>query len=68
LAALHAVFPDVLLCPTGGVGLDNMATYFDAGAAMVGVGNNIVDIKALESGDRVAVIAHAARFLGRQFT
>lgn len=65
VSALHAVFPDVALCPTGGVSLDNMHAYFEAGAAMVGIGNNIVDLKALEAGDRAAVIAHAARFLGR---
>lgn len=65
LAALHAVFPDVPLCPTGGVSLDNMEAYRRAGAVVVGVGNNIVDVPALEAGDRARVIAHAARFLGR---
>ena len=63
LGALHAVFPDVPLCPTGGVGLDNMKSYFAAGAALVGVGNDIVDAKALAAGDLVRVTAHARRFL-----
>jgi 2-dehydro-3-deoxyphosphogluconate aldolase / (4S)-4-hydroxy-2-oxoglutarate aldolase len=63
LKAIHAVFPDIPLCPTGGVSLDNMKAYFAAGAAVVGVGNNIVDQKALAAGDRAAVIAHAKRFL-----
>ena len=63
LRAIHAVFPDIALCPTGGVSLENMKSYFAAGAALVGVGNNIVDAKALAAGERAAVVAHARRFL-----
>ena len=57
------VFPDIRLCPTGGVSLQNMDEYFRAGATFVGVGNNIVDQRALAAGDRGRVIAHARRFL-----
>ena len=63
LRAIHAVFPQIPLCPTGGVSLENMKSYFSAGAALVGVGNNIVDAKALAAGDRATVVAHARRFL-----
>ena len=63
LRAIHAVFPDIRLCPTGGVSLQNIEAYFAAGAALVGVGNNIVDQRALAAGDRARVIAHARRFL-----
>ena len=63
LRALHAVFPDIALCPTGGVSLENMQAYFAAGAVMVGVGNNILDQKALAAGERTRVVAHAKRFL-----
>jgi 2-dehydro-3-deoxyphosphogluconate aldolase/(4S)-4-hydroxy-2-oxoglutarate aldolase len=63
LGALHAVFPHVALCPTGGVGLDNIKGYFAAGAALVGVGNNILDQKALAAGDIAQVVASARRFL-----
>jgi 2-dehydro-3-deoxyphosphogluconate aldolase/(4S)-4-hydroxy-2-oxoglutarate aldolase len=63
LGALHAVFPEIRLCPTGGVTAANMNEYFKAGAALVGVGNNIVDVPALARGDRAAVIGHAKRFL-----
>jgi 2-dehydro-3-deoxyphosphogluconate aldolase / (4S)-4-hydroxy-2-oxoglutarate aldolase len=63
LRAIHAVFPDVRLCPTGGVSLQNLEAYFAAGAALVGVGNNIVDQRALAAGDRSRVVAHARRFL-----
>jgi 2-dehydro-3-deoxyphosphogluconate aldolase/(4S)-4-hydroxy-2-oxoglutarate aldolase len=63
LAAIQAVFPDVLLCPTGGVTAQNMPDYFKAGARLVGVGNAIVPVPALQSGDRDAVVAHAKQFL-----
>jgi 2-dehydro-3-deoxyphosphogluconate aldolase/(4S)-4-hydroxy-2-oxoglutarate aldolase len=63
LRAIHAVFPDILLCPTGAVSLENMAAYFAAGAALVGVGNHILDQQALAAGERARVIAHASRFL-----
>ena len=61
--ALHAVFPDILLCPTGGISQQNMEAYFAAGAALVGVGNSIVDQKALEAGDGARATEHARRFL-----
>ncbi len=65
LAALHAVFPEIPLCPTGGVALDNIDAYRRAGAVVVGVGNNIVDLSALDAGDTAQVVAHALRFLGK---
>jgi 2-dehydro-3-deoxyphosphogluconate aldolase/(4S)-4-hydroxy-2-oxoglutarate aldolase len=63
LGALHAVFPHVLLCPTGGVTLENLKKYFAAGAALVGVGNNLIDQAALAAGDIARVVAGARRFL-----
>ena len=63
LAALHAVFPDVLFCPTGGVDAGNMAAYFRAGAAVVGVGNSIMDYDALSANDGPRMLAHAKRYL-----
>lgn len=63
LGALHAVFPDIPLCPTGGVSTANMLDYFKSGAALVGVGNNVIDQKALAAGDRGRVIEHALGFL-----
>ena len=63
LRALHAVFPHIALCPTGGVSLQNLQAYFAAGAALAGVGNNIVDQAALAAGDRAKVVAHARKFI-----
>jgi 2-dehydro-3-deoxyphosphogluconate aldolase/(4S)-4-hydroxy-2-oxoglutarate aldolase len=63
LGAIHAVFPQIALCPTGGVSLANMKEYFAAGAAFVGVGNNIIDVAALRAGERARVVAHARNYL-----
>jgi 2-dehydro-3-deoxyphosphogluconate aldolase/(4S)-4-hydroxy-2-oxoglutarate aldolase len=63
LGALHAVFPDIPLCPTGGVSAANMADYFKAGAALVGIGNNVIDQQALAAGERGTVVSHARGFL-----
>ena len=63
LGALHAVFPEVALCPTGGVSLANMKDYFSAGASLVGVGNNIIATGALREGKRERVVEHARNYL-----
>lgn len=63
LQAIHAVCPHIPLCPTGGVSAANMPDYFKAGAVVVGIGNNIIDQKALVAGDRAQVIKHARSFL-----
>lgn len=66
VASLHAVLPQVRLCPTGGVTLDTVEAYLSAGAAMVGIGNNLVDRQALAAGDDERVIAAARRYLTPQ--
>jgi 2-dehydro-3-deoxyphosphogluconate aldolase/(4S)-4-hydroxy-2-oxoglutarate aldolase len=63
VAALHAVFPHLALCPTGGIDAANLPAYFTAGAALVGVGNALLDVAALRAGDREAVVRSARRYL-----
>ena len=63
LGAIHTVFPQIALCPTGGVSLANMKDYLAAGAAFVGVGNNIIDVAALRAGERTRVVEHARKYL-----
>ncbi len=67
LAALRSIYPQVKLCPTGGVNRGNLQQYFDAGAALVGVGNAIVSLDALKAGDLDAVRSHAGAYLGKSF-
>lgn len=47
--ALRSVFPDVPLIPTGGVGLDDLRAYVEAGVHSVGVGGAIApaDIRSI---------------------
>jgi 2-dehydro-3-deoxyphosphogluconate aldolase / (4S)-4-hydroxy-2-oxoglutarate aldolase len=67
LRHLRSVFPNILLCPTGGVTLENMQEFLDAGAALVGIGNAIVPLGALKKGNLDEVRAHAARYKGKQY-
>lgn len=45
-----APMPFLKLMPTGGIGLDNMDAYFQAGAVGVGVGGSLVDKKRIAEG------------------
>lgn len=63
LRALHGPFPDIPLIPTGGVTLDNMREMFDAGAAAVGVGSELISKDALARRDYAGIGALAAKFL-----
>ena len=61
--ALRGPFPDIPLVPTGGVTLDNVREMFDAGAAAVGVGSELVSKDALARRNYAAIGALAAQFL-----
>jgi len=49
LKSLKAPLPQIELVPTGGVSLKNAAEFIKAGAAALGVGADLVDIKAQSS-------------------
>ncbi|MDH2239652.1 bifunctional 4-hydroxy-2-oxoglutarate aldolase/2-dehydro-3-deoxy-phosphogluconate aldolase [Pigmentiphaga sp. GD03639] len=57
LAAVKAVFPDTLFCPTGGVTRENMSAYYRAGADIVGMGSNLFDKARLAARDTEALVA-----------
>ena len=63
LRALRGPFPDIPLVPTGGVRLDNIAELFQAGAAAVGVGTELISPDALARRDYAAIGALAKQFL-----
>jgi 2-dehydro-3-deoxyphosphogluconate aldolase / (4S)-4-hydroxy-2-oxoglutarate aldolase len=63
LRALRGPFPDIPLVPTGGVTLGNIAEMFEAGAAAVGVGTELIATDALARRDYAAVAALAEQFL-----
>jgi 2-dehydro-3-deoxyphosphogluconate aldolase / (4S)-4-hydroxy-2-oxoglutarate aldolase len=62
LKALRGPFPKLAFIPTGGVNLDNAADFIRAGATALGVGGELVDKAALESG-KTDVITNNARRL-----
>ena len=63
LRALRGPFPDIPLVPTGGVTLETIAEMFQAGAAAVGVGTELISKDALARRDYAAIGALAKRFL-----
>ena len=63
LRALRGPFPDIQLVPTGGVTLENLAELFQAGAAAVGVGTELISKDALARRDYATIGALAKRFL-----
>ena len=51
IKALKAPFPQIDLIPTGGVNLDTIAEFLNAGSTAVGVGSELVDAKLVEAGN-----------------
>ena len=60
LKTLKTLFPHIEMMPTGGVSCDTIADFFKAGAIAVGVGTDLVDVKAIREGN-LDVIADKAR-------
>jgi 2-dehydro-3-deoxyphosphogluconate aldolase/(4S)-4-hydroxy-2-oxoglutarate aldolase len=60
LKALKAPLPQIELVPTGGVSLKTAADFIKAGASALGVGADLVDVKALRDG-QASVITERAR-------
>jgi 2-dehydro-3-deoxyphosphogluconate aldolase/(4S)-4-hydroxy-2-oxoglutarate aldolase len=57
--ALRSVFPEVPLCPTGGIEPAGVGAYLSAGADFVGLGGALVDPRRIEAGDKAAIEAAA---------
>ena len=58
--ALHGPFPQLAIMPTGGVSLDNLETWFDAGVTLVGAGSNLT--AAAKTGDYAGVTDTAKKY------
>lgn len=63
IKALKAPFPHIDLIPTGGVNLDTIADFLKAGSTAVGVGSELVDAHAIESGNFEVVTTRSRQFL-----
>jgi 2-dehydro-3-deoxyphosphogluconate aldolase / (4S)-4-hydroxy-2-oxoglutarate aldolase len=62
IKALKAPLPQVELVPTGGVNLETAADFIKAGSAALGLGSDLVDLKALREG-KAALVTERARKL-----
>ncbi|WP_117595552.1 bifunctional 4-hydroxy-2-oxoglutarate aldolase/2-dehydro-3-deoxy-phosphogluconate aldolase [Haloprofundus halophilus] len=60
--SLGGPLPQLPLVPTGGVSLDNVEAYVEAGAAAVGVGSSLVDSEAIAAGAYDVLTERAERF------
>jgi 2-dehydro-3-deoxyphosphogluconate aldolase/(4S)-4-hydroxy-2-oxoglutarate aldolase len=63
LKALKAPLPQIELVPTGGVSLKTAADFIKAGAAALGVGADLVDIKAIREGQAGMITDRAKQFV-----
>ena len=63
LKALKAPLPHIELVPTGGVSLITAADFITAGAAALGVGTDLVDIKAIREGQAALITERAKQFV-----
>jgi len=63
LRALKGPFPEIPFCPTGGVSLDTLGDFIQAGAVAVGVGGELVSKKAIDAGDYAALTSLAQHFV-----
>jgi 2-dehydro-3-deoxyphosphogluconate aldolase/(4S)-4-hydroxy-2-oxoglutarate aldolase len=63
LKSLKAPLPQIELVPTGGVSLKTAADFIRAGAAALGVGADLVDIKTIREGHAALITERAKRFI-----
>ena len=63
LKALKAPLPHIELVPTGGVSLKTAADFIKAGASALGVGADLVDLKAIRDGLASVITDRAKQFV-----
>jgi 2-dehydro-3-deoxyphosphogluconate aldolase/(4S)-4-hydroxy-2-oxoglutarate aldolase len=63
LKALKAPLPQIELVPTGGVSLKTAADFIKAGASALGVGADLVDLKAIREGQADVITQRAKQFV-----
>ena len=63
IKSLKAPLPQIELVPTGGVTLATAAIFIQAGASAIGVGADLVDVKAIRAGHPEKVIAAARAYV-----
>jgi 2-dehydro-3-deoxyphosphogluconate aldolase/(4S)-4-hydroxy-2-oxoglutarate aldolase len=62
LRDLRGPFPDVPFVPSGGVSVDNVRAFLDAGAVAAFAGSDLVGREAVESGEFSGLLAQVERY------
>lgn len=60
---LKGPLPQIKIIPTGGVSLKTAADFIKAGASALGVGTDLVDVKAIRAGEAHLITERAKQFL-----
>ncbi len=63
IKALKGPLPHVPLVPTGGVNLNTVAEFIEAGAAALGIGGELVQADALKANKPEVIVENARKFL-----
>jgi 2-dehydro-3-deoxyphosphogluconate aldolase/(4S)-4-hydroxy-2-oxoglutarate aldolase len=63
IKSLKAPLPQIELVPTGGVSLKTAADFIKAGASALGVGADLVDVKAIREGQQSLITERAREFV-----
>jgi 2-dehydro-3-deoxyphosphogluconate aldolase / (4S)-4-hydroxy-2-oxoglutarate aldolase len=63
IKALRGPLPHIKLLPTGGVNLDNCASFFEAGATGIGAGGQLFDKDMISKKDWSALHHHFSQFV-----
>jgi 2-dehydro-3-deoxyphosphogluconate aldolase/(4S)-4-hydroxy-2-oxoglutarate aldolase len=63
IKSLKAPLPQIELVPTGGVSLITAADFIRAGASALGVGADLVDLKAIREGETQLITERAREFV-----
>ena len=63
IKSLKAPLPQIELIPTGGVSLKTAADFIKAGASALGVGADLVDVKAIREGQQHVITERAREFV-----
>jgi 2-dehydro-3-deoxyphosphogluconate aldolase/(4S)-4-hydroxy-2-oxoglutarate aldolase len=62
IKGLKAPLPQVELIPTGGVNLNTAADFINAGSSALGIGADLVDLKAIRAGEAHIITERAIQF------
>jgi 2-dehydro-3-deoxyphosphogluconate aldolase/(4S)-4-hydroxy-2-oxoglutarate aldolase len=63
MKAIRGPLPEILMMPTGGVEVDNIADWFAAGAVAVGAGSNLCPTAWAKEGRFEDITARAEEFV-----